>query len=176
MKPVPSRNRRRRPVNRCSGLPSVERRAAPLHPSVHRTHAGGPGDWTPRAVHLRRGASQRELLWTRRIGVGGSHACAAFSSRLSACSYGSWIEQASSRAVMELGTRHRAEGRSMKFVSADEARAWSARFVRPGANDAFPDYEPAGSYAARIHFEEAPAHQHYWIAQQLVLATHPLWD
>ena len=64
----------------------------------------------------------------------------------------------------------------MKFVSADEARAWSTRFVRSGANDAFPDYEPAGSYAARIYFEDSPAYRHYWIAEQLVRATHPLWD
>jgi hypothetical protein len=64
----------------------------------------------------------------------------------------------------------------MKFVSPEEAGAWAKRFVRPDSHSTFPDCEPKGSYALRVLVENAPAHQHYWIAKQLVRALSPEWD
>ena len=64
----------------------------------------------------------------------------------------------------------------MKFLSPEEASTWAKRFIRQGTDTVFPDCEPRGSYALRVSFENAPGHQHYWIAKQLVRALDPEWD
>ena len=64
----------------------------------------------------------------------------------------------------------------MKFVSGEEAGAWTNRFIRAGPTEGFPDCHPAGSYALRVLFENAPGHQHYWIARQLVQALNQDWS